>query len=130
MTKHASKAAKPEIGTEMPDGTIYAGISPDTKKPMYTTPEDASLKMGFETAAEYAAKLDAHGHKKWRLPSKEELNVLFNNRAAIGGFPANNDYWSSTPSNYLGWCVWSKRFSDGSQDIRHMNAPSAVRCVR
>lgn len=26
------------IGDRMPDGTVYAGISPDTSKPMYTTP--------------------------------------------------------------------------------------------
>jgi hypothetical protein len=26
------------IGDIIPDGTIYAGISPDTNKPMYATP--------------------------------------------------------------------------------------------
>ena len=70
----------------MPDGTVLAGISPDTNKPMYATPADASLTMTFNEAQEYAAKLDAHGHKDWRVPTKAELNVLFNNRAAIGGF--------------------------------------------
>ena len=30
-------------GEKMPDGTIYAGISPATGKPMYTTPSDAPL---------------------------------------------------------------------------------------
>ena len=52
-----------KIGDKMPDGTIYAGISPDTNQPMYAPPTDASLTMKFNDATEYAAKLDAHGHK-------------------------------------------------------------------
>jgi hypothetical protein len=31
----------PEVGDTMKDGTIYAGISPDTGKPFYAMPEDA-----------------------------------------------------------------------------------------
>jgi hypothetical protein len=90
------KAAKPKApantnqapapGDKMPDGTVFAGISPDTNKPMYAPPTDASLTMKFNEAQEYATKLDAHGHKDWRVPTKAELNVLFNNRAAIGGY--------------------------------------------
>lgn len=34
-----------EIGDRMEDGTIYAGISPDTGKKMYTTSADAPLTM-------------------------------------------------------------------------------------
>jgi hypothetical protein len=39
----ANDRAAPSPGDTMPDGTIYAGISPDTQKAMYTTPEDAPL---------------------------------------------------------------------------------------
>src|SRR5271163_4912245 len=90
---------EPKVGDKMRDGTVLAGISPDTNKPMYATPADASLTMTFNEATEYAAKLDAHGHKDWRVPTKAELNVLFNNRAAIGGFDISGStpagrYWS------------------------------------
>jgi hypothetical protein len=51
---------------------------------MYTTPADASLTMKWKEVMNCASKLDAHGHQDWRLPSKEELNVLFNNRGAVG----------------------------------------------
>src|SRR5437763_4259493 len=77
---------RPEIGQTMADGTKFAGISPDTGKPMFTTANDAPLTMTFNEAANYALHLDAHGHQDWRLPSRAELNVLFNNRSAIGGF--------------------------------------------
>src|SRR5579871_821515 len=51
------------IGYKMPDGTIYAGVSPYTGNPMYTTPGDAPLTMAFDDAALYGARLDANGHK-------------------------------------------------------------------
>src|SRR4051812_3140058 len=85
--KEAGAAPKTElrIGDKMPDGTVYAGVSPETVRAMYTTPEDAPLTMKWKVAMEYAAKLDAHGHQDWHVPTKSELNVLFQNRAAIGG---------------------------------------------
>ena len=123
----------PTPGDKMPDGTIYAGISPDTNKPMYATPADASLTMTFNGAKEYAAKLDAHGHQDWRVPTKVELNVLFNNRAAIGGFNVSGSdpagwYWSSSQDDV--WTAWEQRFSDGPQGYSLQDLPSSVRCVR
>jgi len=73
---------EPKVGDKMPDGTVLAGISPDTNQPMYAMPADASLTMTSNEAKEYAAKLDAHVHKDWRVPTKAELNVLFNNRSS------------------------------------------------
>ena len=40
-------------GTVMPDGTIYAGVSPDTGKPMYTMRRDAPLACTFNEAGKY-----------------------------------------------------------------------------
>jgi len=126
-------SAEPKIGDKMPDGTVFAGISPETNKPMYATPADASLTMTFNDAKGYAAQLDAHGHKDWRVPTKAELNVLFNNRAAIGGFDVTGSYpagwyWSASP--YYLWNAWGQRFSDGCQHNYDKGNHSAVRCVR
>jgi hypothetical protein len=124
---------EPKVGDKMPDGTVLAGISPDTNKPMYATPADASLTMTFNEAQEYAAKLDAHGHKDWRVPTKAELNVLFNNRAAIGGLDITGSnpagwYWSASPFNY--WIAWCQRLSDGAQLYNLKNYHLSVRPVR
>jgi uncharacterized protein DUF1566 len=127
-------SATPKIGDRMPDGTIYAGISPDTGKPMYTTPADVSLTMQWKEAMDYAAKFHAHGHEDWRLPTKGELNVLFNNRAAIGGFDVSGSvpggwYWSGTQFNK--WSAWDQRFSDGDQNYNFAkDLRSSIRCVR
>src|SRR5205085_8274224 len=56
----ANDRAEPKPGHRMADDTIYAGISPDTNKPMYTTPEDAPLTYTFNEARNYASKPDAH----------------------------------------------------------------------
>jgi hypothetical protein len=132
-TNQKETAMTPQIGEEMPDGTIYAGISPVTNKPMYAAPADASLTMTFNQAKEYAAQLDAHGHQDWRVPTKEELKVLFNNRAAVGGFNLSGAdpagwYWSS--SQLFKWNAWGQRFSDGFQNSYLKDDHSSVRCVR
>jgi hypothetical protein len=125
--------AKPKIGDRMPDGTVYAGNLPDTGTPMYTPPADAPLTMKWRDAMIYAAGLETHGHKDWRLPSKAELNVLYNNRAAIGGFnpsgsfPAGH-YWSSSEPHDTS--AWSQSFSDGFQYFDNKYNGLSARCVR
>ena len=129
----ATDSAEPKIGDKMLDGTVFAGISPDTNKPMYVTPAEASLTMTFNDAQKYAAQLDAHGHQDWHVPTKAELNVLFNNRAAIGGFNVTGSdpagwYWSASPDDT--WGAWGQRFSDGHQFNDNKGSHSSVRCVR
>jgi hypothetical protein len=129
----AAQKTDPQIGGRMADGTVYAGLSPDTGRPMYATPADAPLTMRWKAAIDYAAKLDAHGHNDWRVPTKSELNVLFNNRAAIGGFDESGShpagwYWSS--SQYLNNTVWDQRFSDGYQEQSFKDYYPSLRCVR
>jgi hypothetical protein len=132
----AARWANPEIGDVMPDDSVYAGLSPDTGKQMFAMPKDAGVQMDFNAAAQYAKKLSEEktlGHDDWRVPTKNELNVLFNNLAKIGGFDISGSkpagwYWSSTPDDtYDAWC---QRFSDGHQVIGNRNLDSSVRCVR
>jgi len=73
-------------GGRMPDGSIYAGLPLDANRPMYTTAHDAPAVMPWDRAARYCRTLSAHGHRDWRVPSLTELAVLFGNRADIGGF--------------------------------------------
>jgi hypothetical protein len=118
-----------KIGDQLPDGTVYAGISPDTREPMYTTREDAPLTYTFNQAQKYAAKLKTRGHEDWRMPTKSELNALFQNRAAIGGF--NPAGWCRSSTEVDGNYAWEQGFSDGGQiwGSKHTNNQS-LRCVR
>ena len=136
------RATEIQIGAVMPDGTVYAGISPDTGRAIYTTPGDAerTFRRGntgafnWEDAMDYAAQFDGHGHKDWRVPTKGELNLLFSNRDAIGGFDESASspggwYWSSSQYDYN--TAWSQLFSDGNQFYLNLkDGDSSVRCVR
>lgn len=122
-------AVKTELtpGDKMPDGTIFAGISPDTGGPMYVTPADVPTAMNWQEAIDYAAQIDAHGHHDWSVPTKAELNAIFNNRAAIGGFKQDL-YWSSTENDTNG--AWSQGFGSGLQNSYYGSNNLDVRCVR
>lgn len=84
-------------------------------------------------AARLCANLTAHGHTDWYLPARDELNMLVNNSAAIGGFDRSGSwpsgyYWTSSESNNL--YAWYLRFSDGFQFDLIKNSGLSVRCVR
>ena len=63
----------------------------------------------------------------WRLPTKDELNMLYENKEEIGGF-ANNFYWSST--EYGNYVAWSQNFSSGVQGGGIKDTTDYVRAVR
>src|ERR1700679_2654957 len=69
----------PAAGGRMADGTVYAGISPDTGKSLYTTPADAPGVYTWSQALEYCRSLAAFGHNDWHVPSLGELAVQFAN---------------------------------------------------
>jgi hypothetical protein len=84
-----------KIGQRRPDGSVYAGASPDTGSAMYAAPKDAHLICTFNEVADYTQQLNAQrflGHNDWRVSTKDELNVLYNNHAEIGGFDISGSY--------------------------------------
>jgi hypothetical protein len=75
----------------------------------------AAIVAGCATsgiAARICNDLELNGYTDWYLPSKDELNKLYINRAAIGGFAANY-YWSSSESSSSG--AWLQIFTNGVQ---------------
>jgi hypothetical protein len=126
----------PAAGGRRADGTVFAGVSPDSGRPLYVTPADIALTVTFNQAQDHAAALGAlaaHGYNDWRLPTKNELKMIFDNRAAIGGFDQSGVlpggwYWSlSQDASFSAWC---QRFSDGKQAPHGVDMLSALRPVR
>jgi hypothetical protein len=79
-------------------------------------------------AARLCGDLVLGGYFDWYLPSKDELNKLYLNRVAIGGF-APNSYWSSSELDYFG-NAWSFNFNYGwASDVNKSNT-YYVRAVR
>ena len=63
----------------------------------------------------------------WRLPTKDELNMLYKNKEEIGGF-ANNYYWSSTV--FDNYDAWEQNFNNGFQNFFNKDYGYYVRAVR
>ena len=68
----------------------------------------------------------------WYLPSKFELNLLFQQRMVIGGFNTGGGiYWSSTESTATPeTSAWEQEFRFGSQHEDDKDLPDQVRCIR
>ena len=78
-------------------------------------------------AASIARDYNGGGYTDWFLPSKDELNQLYVNKAAIGGFTAN-PYWSSTEIDNLS--SWLQNFYVGDQINANKYGAAYVRAVR
>jgi hypothetical protein len=68
--------------------------------------------------AKYCLDIDLGGHKDWYLPSKDELNKLYLNRAAIPDMYASY-YWSS--SEVGSTTAWIQSFITGAQSTYDKN---------
>ena len=87
-------------------------------------------------AARVCGDLVLDGYSDWYLPSKDELNKLYINKVAIGGFAENPYYWSSTEAGFvISWntsswrTAWAQDFIVGSQGF-NWRVPGNVRAVR
>ncbi len=80
-------------------------------------------------AADICANLSLGGYSDWFLPSKDELNLMYENLKVhgVGGFAAIY-YWSSSEfnANY----AWFQNFFYGNQYSNFKGNPGRVRAVR
>ena len=78
-------------------------------------------------AASKARDYNGGGYTDWFLPSKDELNQLYENKTAIGGF-ADDYYWSSTENDSS--FAWCQDFYFGYQLYNVKSDTNYVRAVR
>ena len=75
---------------------VYVGVTPTDGRRLYTMPHDLSASaLHAWASAEFAAKATFGGHSDWRVPTKDELELFYIAKDAIGGFQPVW-YWSST----------------------------------
>lgn len=76
----------------------------------------------------YSAKLcddyEVDGFDNWYLPSKQELDLLFENKDLLENIP-DGLYWSST--EYEFGSVWVQDFSSGEQHLNNTSDSAGVR---
>ena len=79
--------------------------------------------MNWHEAIVACKKLGA----EWRLPTKDELNMIYKNREEVGGF-ASFYYWSST--EFGNSYAWLQNFPNGLQTNLLKSNDFYVRAVR
>jgi len=89
--------------------------------------------VSVQGAGSYAAQLCydlvLNGYSDWYLPSKDELNKLYLNRTAIGGFLYPSHYWSSSEVSYN--IPYAQHFNNGTQPSTYgKTEPFYVRAIR
>ena len=92
--------------------------------------QNTQLNIGSgSSAAQRCLQLDINGFTDWFLPSREELNLIYQNLKLndLGDF-SNSWYWSSTQhSQGSGWSQW---FNGGSHSGNAKNSTASVRAIR
>ena len=81
------------------------------------------------TAADICANLTSGGYSDWFLPSKDELNLMYQNIDVVNN--GYDYYWSSSESaSGMNDFAWSQNFSNGNQTNTVKYATYHVRAVR
>ena len=85
--------------------------------------------MSNDLEGEYTLKeaLEAAWKIEYRLPTREELNIMYENRDKIGNLKKET-YWSSTEYDTIN--AWLQYFGNGYKYFFNKNYLYRVRCVR
>jgi len=78
-------------------------------------------------AAKICNDLVLNGYEDWFLPSKDELNLMYQYRTTIGGF-VSQMYWSSS-ENSDDW-AWGQLFDTDDQSIGSKSNEYNIRAIR
>jgi hypothetical protein len=124
--KKDDNSNKLKIGMEY-EGGIIAHVNGEHG--LIAAPSDADGVYIWGAAFTVCENLVIDGYDDWYLPSKEELNLLYTNKDAIGGF-IDDAYWSSTENAQNGNTAWAQRFYSGEQGAAWKTATYKVRAVR
>jgi hypothetical protein len=118
------------------NGTTISGADGTTvgtgkQNTMYI--EAAGCTPTAAIAAYICANLSSGSYDDWFLPSKDELNLMYENlhtaaNGSVGGFATISPYWSS--SEHDDYNAWVQFFGSGSQGARSKGGLINVRAVR
>ena len=153
MSAKVNSSSSSNIGQTMPDGSIYAGLSPDTGKPFYAAASDENSTMSFGKAFKGAGNKSEDTGESWRLPSYRELLMLYQNKdnGDLQGTFNNNVvpkegwfmrtfgnphmpgwYWTGNrPTGNYALYTWARNFNDaGNASRMHTAGKLCVRYVK
>ena len=95
------------IGQTFGGGIIYF-VDGTGQHGLISSTNDQNNSIDYFSANNLCQGLSLNGYNDWRIPSKDELIQLYNQRNVVGGFAISGypDYWTSTP-----WMNKNPRFT-------------------
>lgn len=91
-------------------------------------PKESVVELNWEDAMLYCRLLNIEGKSDWRLPTKEEMDYLYQN-LYVCDFKWT--YWTSTEQNTnYAWYHCFNPMTNGFQNNVHKNRIISVRAVR
>ncbi len=126
-------AAARKPGDQLENGTIYAGNG------FIAAPKDAPRLLDWDEGKRYCENLVTNGHNDWQLPTKDQLDHLYQNRNTgdfAGTFVTTKSgvdwgHWYRSRTEWDSKAhAWNQNFTDGSGGWSHKNPKEkSVRCV-
>ena len=110
------------------DGTVVSGATSTALGSGAANTAALSAACGAGTAARVCSDLVLGGFDDWCLPSRDELQKLYNNRATIGGFGTSGGYWCSSDA-YPGQ-AWHMQFFTGDASFANKYYTYQFRPIR
>jgi len=114
------------IGKNYEGGIIFY-IDGTGQHGLIVAPSDQGTYVNWNVADSICQNLVLNGYSDWFLPSKDQLNLLNQQKVLIGGF-ANVIYWSST--EFSTGLKWVQNFSCDNQYAFIQEHATYVRAIR
>ena len=106
---------------------LYAGAMNTTMIVATQMADNQTGNFAAKVCADYSVTVGGVTYGDWYLPSKYELNLLYLQKTAVGGF-ASAYYWSSGENG--SHTAWLQTFANGSQTTSSKGSPYYVRAIR
>ncbi len=102
---------------------VYTGMSNTNK----IIANQGAGSYAAQLCADYSVTVNNEYYDDWYLPSKYELNLLYQQKSAVGGF-SSTYYWSSLEHDAIS--TWRQTFDVGYQYYGSKTSAGGVRAVR
>jgi len=107
---------------------LYAGVMNTVLIVAAQLSDNPTENFAAKVCADYSVTDGGVTYGDWYLPSRFELDLLYQQRTVVGSF-VNNFYWSSTESNNQ--YTWAQIFPQGQQgSVSKSHTDFCVRAIR
>lgn len=125
FAKNTVAGLPPKIGDIGSGGGHVFYVDENTSYEVSELLGNATWGKAFELCDNY----HGGGYDDWRLPTKDELNLIYQNLINTGKILRKYWYWSSSEC-VVGGYAWYQNFYNGKRSYAHKNTIICVRAVR